>query len=100
METEASVQALKNRRILRRQNWKEGVGGGRREAVEEELPWRAEAGSQDQTAGREAAPGDGPEEAAGREPQRYWRERGSGGTESGGTGEEVACRSARVVCGW
>lgn len=77
-----------------RQNWKEGAGGGRTEAVEEELPWRAEAGSQDQTAGREAAPGDG-QEAAARRPARAPRresapegragERGRGGLDGGRT---------------
>ena len=45
-------------------NWKEQVGGGRREAVDEGLPWRAEAGSQDRTVGHEKAPGGG-QEAAG-----------------------------------
>lgn len=62
--------------------------------MEEELPWRAEAGSQEQTAGREAAPGDG-QEAAARRPARAPRresapegragERGRGGLDGGRT---------------
>lgn len=96
-EKEASVQALKDRRILRGQNWKEQVGGGRREAVDEELPWRAEAGSQDQTVGREKAPGGG-QEAAGAAEQGPGGAQPPQGVRPGRRGRRAARPSRRAGC--